>query len=115
MNLFPTGYKQCSLNCIYCECGFTKVSTIDSNEFPPANDIRPYLEKKLLNMKDKGDLPEAISFAGNGEPTLHPEFEEIIDFTIELRDLYSPQSKVAVLSNATNVACSGGCQSFEKS
>ena len=52
-------------------------------------------------MRDNNELPEAISFAGNGEPTLHPEFAEIIDNTIELRNKYSQKSKVAVLSNAT--------------
>jgi wyosine [tRNA(Phe)-imidazoG37] synthetase (radical SAM superfamily) len=101
MNLLPTGHKHCTFNCIYCECGFTKLSSVNNTEFPPADIVRQYLEMKLQEMHDTNELPEAISFAGNGEPTLHPQFAEIIDDTIELRNKYSLQSKIAVLSNAT--------------
>jgi wyosine [tRNA(Phe)-imidazoG37] synthetase (radical SAM superfamily) len=101
INLLPTDHKKCTFNCIYCECGWTKVSTIEKFTFPSSKLVRQYLEKKLIEMRNNEELPEAISFAGNGEPTLHPEFAEIIDFTIELRDQYSPESKIAVLSNAT--------------
>jgi wyosine [tRNA(Phe)-imidazoG37] synthetase (radical SAM superfamily) len=101
INLLPTTYKYCSFNCIYCECGWTKNRDSEKVEFPPAAIVKEYLEKKLLEMIENNGLPEAISFAGNGEPTLHPEFAEIIDITIELRNKYSPKSKIAVLSNAT--------------
>jgi wyosine [tRNA(Phe)-imidazoG37] synthetase (radical SAM superfamily) len=101
INLLPTGYKYCTFNCIYCECGWTKISNIDKIEFPPAIVVRQYLEKKLREMQENNSLPEAISFAGNGEPTLHPEFPEVIDYTIALRNKYSPGSKIAVLSNST--------------
>jgi len=101
INLLPTGYKYCSFNCIYCECGWTGINNIDKIIFPPVLVVKQFLEKKLREMFETGELPESISFAGNGEPTLHPDFPEIIDLTIELRNKYSPQSKVAVLSNAT--------------
>ncbi|MFH0865270.1 MAG: radical SAM protein [Bacteroidota bacterium] len=101
MNLLPTGYKYCTFNCIYCECGWTKISGIDKIEFPPAIVVRQYLEKKLREMQESNSLPETISFAGNGEPTLHPEFSEVIDYTIALRNKFSPGSKIAVLSNST--------------
>ncbi len=101
MNLLPTGYKYCTFNCIYCECGWTKINGIDKIEFPPAIVVRQYLEKKLREMQENNSLPEVISFAGNGEPTLHPEFYEVIDYTIALRNKYSPNSKIAVLSNST--------------
>ena len=101
INLLPAGYKYCSFNCIYCECGWTKINNIDKIIFPPTIVIKQFLEKKLREMFENGELPETISFAGNGEPTLHPGFPEIIDFTIELRNKYSPKSNVAVLSNAT--------------
>jgi len=101
INLLPTGYKYCSFNCIYCECGWTKTNNIDKIIFPPPLVIKQFLENKLREMLENGELPETISFAGNGEPTLHPDFPEIIDFTIELRNKYSQGSKVAVLSNAT--------------
>lgn len=101
VNLLPTAYKYCTFNCIYCECGWTKIDGIEKIEFPPAILVRQYLEKKLREMKENNSLPEAISFAGNGEPTLHPEFAEVIDYTIALRNKYSPHSKIAVLSNST--------------
>jgi len=101
INLLPTGCKICSFNCIYCECGWTKGYDIDNTLFPPAALVKDLLEKKLIEYNHTKDFPDAISFAGNGEPTLHPEFSEIIDFTIELRNKYSPFSKIAVLSNAS--------------
>lgn len=101
VNLLPTGYKYCTFNCIYCECGWTKINGIDKIEFPPAIVVRQYIEKKLGEMQENNSLPETISFAGNGEPTLHPEFSDIIDYTIILRNKFSPNSKIAVLSNST--------------
>ncbi|MGD0709724.1 MAG: radical SAM protein [Bacteroidales bacterium] len=101
INLLPAGYKHCSFNCIYCECGWTKIIDNDKVEFPPVSLIKEFLEKKLAEMQANNELPDAISFAGNGEPTLHPDFAEIIDITIKLRNNYSPKSKIAVLSNAS--------------
>lgn len=101
INLLPTTCKYCTFNCVYCECGWTKINNIDKIEFPPAIVVRQFLEKKLREMQENNSLPEAISFAGNGEPTLHPEFAEVIDYTIALRNKYSPESKIAVLSNST--------------
>jgi wyosine [tRNA(Phe)-imidazoG37] synthetase (radical SAM superfamily) len=101
INLLPTGYKHCSFNCIYCECGWTKNRENEKIEFPPALLVKEFLEKKLREMQLNNELPDAISFAGNGEPTIHPDFAEIIDITIELRNKYSPKSKIAVLSNAS--------------
>ncbi|NTW33930.1 MAG: radical SAM protein [Bacteroidetes bacterium] len=103
INLLPTGFKHCSFNCIYCECGWTKNNEIKNISFPPATIVKQYLEKKLQELKASDSLPDSISFAGNGEPTLHPDFSEIIDLTIELRNKYTPQSKVAVLSNASMI------------
>jgi wyosine [tRNA(Phe)-imidazoG37] synthetase (radical SAM superfamily) len=101
INLLPTGYKHCSFNCLYCECGWTKIVDNADVEFPPASLLRELLEKKLQEMKANNELPDTISFAGNGEPTIHPDFAEIIDITLELRDKYSPKSKIAALSNAS--------------
>ena len=101
INLLPIGYKHCSFNCLYCECGWTKIVDNNKVEFPPSALIREFLEKKLQDMKANNELPDAISFAGNGEPTIHPDFAEIIDITIELRNKYAPKSKIAVLSNAS--------------
>ncbi len=101
VNLLPLNYKYCSFNCIYCECGWTKINEIDKVVFPPPVVIKQYLEKKLSDMKAEGISPDAITFAGNGEPTLHPDFAEIIDDTIQLRNNYFPESKICVLSNST--------------
>ena len=101
INLLPTHYKHCSFNCIYCECGWTKKNNDENEIFPPATLVKECLENKLIEMQKSQTLPDSISFAGNGEPTLHPDFPEIISFTLELRNKYAPKSKVSVLSNAT--------------
>jgi wyosine [tRNA(Phe)-imidazoG37] synthetase (radical SAM superfamily) len=103
INLLPTGSKYCTFNCIYCECGWTKTDISEKVSYPPVAVIRHDLEKRLSEMRDFDELPDAISFAGNGEPTLHPDFAEIIDITIELRNKYSPKSKIAVLSNSSTL------------
>jgi len=99
INLLPTNQKICSFDCIYCECGWTNSMT--TSDFPSANQVELSLESKLIAMKESGELPDVITFAGNGEPTLHPEFPSIIDSTIVLRDKYCPSAQIAVLSNST--------------
>lgn len=101
VNLLPVDAKICSFDCIYCECGFN--TTMKETPLPSRTQVFEALEAKLQQMKADNELPDVITFAGNGEPTLHPEFEEIIDDTILLRNRYCPQSKVSVLSNSTRV------------
>jgi wyosine [tRNA(Phe)-imidazoG37] synthetase (radical SAM superfamily) len=103
INLLPTNHKYCSFNCIYCECGLNTTGINDKIVFPTVAIVRESLENKLREMQENNELPDAISFAGNGEPTLHPDFAEIIDITIELRNKFSPKSKIAVLSNASRL------------
>ena len=79
INLMPADGKLCTFNCIYCECGFNED----------------------FDMKQNGPAPDVLTFAGNGEPTAHPHFPEIIDDTLALRDRYFPNAKVSVLSNST--------------
>lgn len=99
INLLPTDCKICNFNCIYCECGWTfKQSSV---KLLDAEKIEQELKKKLQELKAKKIPVDTITFAGNGEPTMHPEFDKIIDFTIRLRNEYFPKAKVAVLSNAT--------------
>jgi wyosine [tRNA(Phe)-imidazoG37] synthetase (radical SAM superfamily) len=114
INLLPTGAKYCTFNCIYCECGWTKMEVSDKVSYPPVSVLRHDLEKKLSEMQEFNELPDAISFAGNGEPTLHPDFAEIIDITIELRNKYSPKSKIAVLSNASTLHLPGVVNALKK-
>lgn len=101
MNILPPHIKFCSFNCVYCECGWTEASDIANARFYDPPEIREALEGQLIYLKEQGVTPDAITFAGNGEPTTHPQFAEIVDDTIELRDKYFPATRVAVLSNST--------------
>ena len=101
VNLLPTDAKICSFNCIYCECGFN--TTLKESPIPTRYQVREALESKLKQMVAEKQIPDVITFAGNGEPTLHAEFEGIIDDTIYLRNEYCPSAKVSVLSNSTRI------------
>jgi len=101
VNLLPTDSKVCSFDCIYCECGWTPKKREKKAVLPTRQQVRQQMEEKLTEMALSHELPDVITFAGNGEPTLHPEFEGIIDDTIELRNRLAPGAKIAVLSNAT--------------
>jgi wyosine [tRNA(Phe)-imidazoG37] synthetase (radical SAM superfamily) len=101
VNLLPIDAKICSFDCIYCECGYN--TTLKDSPIPTGAQVHEALEAKLIEMKSAGQIPDVITFAGNGEPTLHKEFESIIDDTIKLRDTYCPTAKVSVLSNSTRI------------
>lgn len=100
INLQPADGKVCSFDCIYCECGFNEDHR-PTLPRPTREEVAAKLEAKLKDMQREGQLPDVLTFAGNGEPTGHPHFAEIIDDTIRLRDQYCPQAKVSVLSNST--------------
>ena len=100
VNLLPADGKICTFDCIYCECGFNSERR-PKRRIPQRHEVADALEMKLAEMKADGALPDVITFAGNGEPTVHPQFNEIIDDTIALRDRYCPDAKVSVLTNAT--------------
>lgn len=102
MNLLPTDGKLCSFNCIYCECGLNEQRRTKS-KLPTRDEVKEALKEKLSSMQKEGIAPDVITFAGNGEPTMHPEFAIIIDDTIALRNIYFPQAKIAVLSNSTMI------------
>lgn len=103
INLLPIDGKLCTFDCVYCECGLNANRNSSSNKLPGCHEFSYELEQKLKQMEAKGQLPDVITFAGNGEPTLHPQFDEIIDITIGLRNKYAPGAKVSVLSNATQI------------
>ena len=103
INLLPTNIKVCSFDCIYCECGRNPVKYEEKAVLPSQIEVQQKLKEKLVEMADENLLPDVITFAGNGEPTLHPEFAGIIDDTIELRNQFSPNARIAVLSNATMI------------
>ena len=100
VNLLPADGKVCTFDCVYCECGFN-ADHRPQLPLPTREEVAEALEAKLRQMQADGRLPDVITFAGNGEPTCHPHFPEIVDDTIRLRDSYCPQAKVSVLSNAT--------------
>ena len=102
INLRPADGKICTFNCIYCECGLNE-DYRPSLPRPTRELVAEQLEAKLQAMAAEGQLPDVLTFAGNGEPTCHPHFAEIIDDTIALRDQYCPKAKVSVLSNATMI------------
>jgi wyosine [tRNA(Phe)-imidazoG37] synthetase (radical SAM superfamily) len=101
VNLMPTDSKVCSFDCIYCECGWTPKKREQKAQLPTREMVKQKMEEKLSEMVENNELPDVITFAGNGEPTLHPEFEGIIDDTIELRDKLTPKARIAVLSNSS--------------
>ncbi len=103
VNLLPTHSKLCNFDCIYCECGWN-AERRGSATFNSLEEVTAALEAKLTEMVAAGEIPDVITFAGNGEPTLHPHFEQIIDATITLRDSIVPSAKVSVLSNATRIS-----------
>ncbi|MCX6249342.1 MAG: radical SAM protein [Bacteroidetes bacterium] len=103
INLLPSHEKYCSFNCIYCECGWTPDILAYKPDFPSREIVHQYLEERLIELSSEEYLPQAITFAGNGEPTLHPQFPEIVGDTIILRDKYAPHARVSILSNASMI------------
>lgn len=102
VNLSPADGKVCSFDCLYCEAGFNAQGPGKAG-LPPRGEVARLLEEKLASMKGAGENLDVITFSGNGEPTMHPDFEGIIDDTIALRDKYFPEVKISVLSNSTRL------------
>jgi wyosine [tRNA(Phe)-imidazoG37] synthetase (radical SAM superfamily) len=100
INLLPLQRKVCNYNCIYCECGLTPANR-QKIEYPHADQVLYLLRSRLTEMKEKGEYLDSITFAGNGEPTLHPAFPQIMDGVLKIRNELFPTAKIAVLSNST--------------
>jgi len=103
INLLPRNGKLCNFDCIYCECGWNKDGTGD-RVIPTAAEVRTALESKLRECHQTGTPIDSITFSGYGEPTLNPDFPQIIDDTLALRDAFYPEAKVSVLTNATRLS-----------
>ena len=101
MELMPLEHKLCTFNCIYCECGWNE--PVSHPKLPTRAEVRAALEKKLSALSFQQSVLDVITFSGNGEPTLHPDFLGIIEDTCALRDQYCPKAKVSVLSNSTQL------------
>ncbi len=116
VNLLPEHAKICNFDCLYCECGSNakREGDVAQRRFAVRAEVRTALRAKLQEMIALGELPDVITFAGNGEPTLHPHFEQIIDDTIALRDELLPDAKISVLSNATMLGSEGVVRALKR-
>ncbi len=111
INLSPRDGKVCSFDCLYCEAGFNAQGP-GTTGLPSRDEVRTLLDAKLRDMVTNHEPLDVITFSGNGEPTMHPDFEGIIDDTIKLRDLYFPNVKISVLSNSTRLGNEGVCRAL---
>lgn len=102
VNLSPTDGKVCSFDCLYCEAGYNAQGPGKSG-LPTRRQVAGLLDAKLQSMVDDGTPLDVITFSGNGEPTMHPDFAGIIDDTIALRNRYFPNVKISVLTNSTRL------------
>ena len=102
INLSPNDGKVCSFDCLYCEAGYNSQGK-GTTGFPSREKVKDLLREKLEAMKNRGENLDVITFSGNGEPTLHPEFPEILDDVLALRDEFFPSAKVSVLTNSTRI------------
>lgn len=101
VELMPLTHKLCTFNCVYCECGWN--TPVSHPVLPTREEVKVALEEKLMDLTTKDERLTTITFSGNGEPTLHPDFLSIIEDTCALRDQYCPSAKVSVLSNSTQL------------
>ena len=102
INLLPADGKVCSFDCIYCECGLN-AERRPKRPLPTIEELETALTETLEKMKTEGRMPDVLTFAGNGEPTMHPRFPEAVDCAIRLRDRFCPKAKISVLSNSTRI------------
>lgn len=113
VNLLPKFGKWCSFDCIYCECGWNKDGKKDTT-LPTKEEVYTALKESLTSFKESDTQIDTITLSGNGEPTLHPNFAEIIDFILELRDSIFPAAKVSVLTNATRLGVESVREALKK-
>lgn len=113
VNLMPNDGKVCSFDCLYCEAGFNAQGP-GSSGLPSREQVRALLRQKLEQMRAEGAPLNVITFSGNGEPTLHPEFEGVVDDVIALRDEFYPDVKISVLTNSTRIDSETVCRALEK-
>lgn len=113
INLMPADGKICSFDCLYCEAGYNAQGAGKAG-LPSAETVAEQLEAKLSSMKEAGDPLDVITFSGNGEPTLHPQFPLIVNEVIRLRDIYYPEARISVLSNSTRIFDSAVAEALKR-
>ena len=104
INLLPLKRKFCTYDCIYCECGWNKESIENKIELPSYEDVRCQLEKRIAELKAEGAVVDSFTFAGNGEPTLHPDFPKVVDLVVKIRNEHYPNAVITLLTNATQLS-----------
>lgn len=114
VNILPSKGKLCNFDCVYCECGWNKDGAVSDRRFPSLCEVEEALRIKMHKAASEGVPVDSITFSGNGEPTMNPEFAEIVDVTLRLRDEYFPDAKVSVLSNATLLGREKVAQALKK-
>lgn len=102
VNILPIEGKLCNFDCIYCECGWNK-DGVSQKRFPTLEEVDQAVRESFRKLSEKGEKVDSITFSGNGEPTLHPQFADIVDRLIQYRDEFLPQARISVLSNATRL------------
>lgn len=103
VNLLPLKHKHCSYDCIYCECGWNKETEQQEMVYATPDEMRSLLEQRLQQLRNEGKPVDSLTFAGNGEPTLYPEFPAMVDLVCEMRDRYYPNAATTLLTNATQL------------
>lgn len=104
INLLPLKRKFCTYDCIYCECGWNEETIENKIELPSYEDVRNQLKKRIDKLKAEGTVVDSFTFAGNGEPTLHPDFPKVVDLVVEIRNKYYPNAVITLLTNATQLS-----------
>ncbi len=113
VNLSPDDGKVCSFDCLYCEAGFNAQGP-GTTGLPPRAEVARQLRAKLEAMRAEGAQLNVITFSGNGEPTLHPEFEGVVNDVIALRNEFYPEVKISVLTNSTRLGDEAVCRALRK-
>lgn len=113
VNLSPRDGKVCSFDCLYCEAGFNAQGT-GTTGLPSRQEVASLLRARLESMRAAGEPLDVITFSGNGEPTLHPDFAEIVGDVIALRDEFYPDVKISVLTNSTRLDSEAVCRALER-
>ena len=104
INLLPQERKLCTYDCIYCECGWNSETENKAIKLPTLDEVTTLLENRLKELVAQGVPVDSFTFAGNGEPTLHPQFPQVADFVMKMRDKYYPKAVVTLLTNATQLS-----------
>ena len=101
LNILPSKGKTCNFDCVYCECGWNRDGAVPGRRFPAVDEVEKSMQTAFSALASEGTSVDSITMSGNGEPTLNPDFPQIVDSVFKLRDKFSPNAKVSVLSNAT--------------